>query len=70
MPRLVRHDATGPLEVKPQPKSVWICACGLSQNLPYCDGSHKTARQNEPAGQLCIYDKARKAIVEVRPDEP
>lgn len=19
----------------------WICACGKSQNAPYCDGSHK-----------------------------
>ena len=41
MARLVRHEATGPIEVKPQPKSVWVCACGLSQNLPFCDGFHK-----------------------------
>ncbi|MEM1209954.1 MAG: hypothetical protein AAGI54_11875 [Planctomycetota bacterium] len=34
MARLVRHEATGPTEVKPDPdgKSAWICACGLSQN--------------------------------------
>ncbi len=29
MPRMIRHDATGPIEVKPQEKSAWICACGL-----------------------------------------
>lgn len=30
-----------PIEVKPQKRSVWICACGLSRNFPYCDGSHR-----------------------------
>ena len=28
------------VEVKPK-KYAW-CACGLSENQPYCDGSHKT----------------------------
>jgi CDGSH iron-sulfur domain-containing protein 3 len=69
MPRLVRHEATGPTEIKPQEKSVWVCACGLTQNLPFCDGSHKTARQNEQPGKLYVYDKARKAIVETREDQ-
>jgi CDGSH-type Zn-finger protein len=23
------------------PSTVWWCACGLSKNQPYCDGSHK-----------------------------
>ncbi len=65
MPRLIRHDATGPIEVKPQEKSVWICACGLTQNLPYCDGSHKPTRQEEP-GKCYLYDAARKNVVEVK----
>ncbi len=63
MGRMVYHDATGPIEVKPQEQSVWICACGLSQNMPHCDGSHKIARQEE-ANKLYTYNKQRTEAVE------
>jgi CDGSH-type Zn-finger protein len=68
MPRLVRHEAFGPVEVKPHPegKSAWVCMCGLSQTLPICDGSHKTARQCEAEpGKLYIYDKDRRKVERV-----
>lgn len=68
MARLVRHDAVGPQEVKPQEKSVWICMCGLSQGLPFCDGSHAVARKTEEAGKCYVYDKVRRNVVEVRED--
>jgi CDGSH-type Zn-finger protein len=29
--------------------------CGLSANLPYCDGSHKRTR-DEAAGKTYVYD--------------
>ena len=67
MSRLVHHDATGPQELKPQDKSAWICMCGLSQNLPHCDGSHKLTKQEEP-DKCSVYDKDRKSVVEVRDD--
>ena len=42
MPRLVQHNAKGPVEIKSKDgQSFWICQCGLSRNQPYCDGSHK-----------------------------
>lgn len=67
MPRLVRHDALGPFKVEPQDKPIFICACGLSQNLPYCDGSHKACK-DEPTGKLLVYDRDRRQITEERDD--
>ncbi|MEQ9616419.1 MAG: CDGSH iron-sulfur domain-containing protein [Phycisphaerales bacterium] len=65
MARIVRLEASGPIKVEPQDKPVWICGCGLSQNLPYCDGSH-TACKNETEGKVYIYDDSRTEVVEER----
>ena len=56
MARMIRHEATGPIEVPPQEKSVWICACGLTKNFPFCDGSHKLCKKQEEDGKVYIYD--------------
>ena len=55
MARLVEHTASEPIEIKPQKRSVWVCACGLSRNFPLCDGSHRRTK-DEPAGELARYD--------------
>jgi CDGSH-type Zn-finger protein len=67
MARLIRHEETGPIEVKPQEKSAWICACGLTQDGPYCDGSHSKARKEED-GKLYIYNNDATEIAEERDD--
>ncbi|QNN22411.1 CDGSH iron-sulfur domain-containing protein [Planctomycetales bacterium ZRK34] len=56
MTRIVKHTATGPLEVKPSDQSTWICMCGLSKNYPFCDGGHKLARQQETDGKVYVYE--------------
>lgn len=63
MARLIRHDATGPFEIKPSDKSTFICMCGLSKNQPLCDGSHKLCRKLEAEGKLYRYEG--EAAVEV-----
>lgn len=77
MARLIRHEATGPIKIEPANfprdeqgnlKPIWICACGLSQTMPYCDKSHKACGVNEQAGKLYVYSRDRKGIVEERED--
>lgn len=33
-----------PVTLELEPGTYWWCACGLSQNQPFCDGSHKKER--------------------------
>ncbi len=56
MARNVRKEATGPAEIKVGNESKWICMCGLSNNQPYCDGSHKKTA-GEEADKLYAYNK-------------
>ncbi|MCC6661180.1 MAG: CDGSH iron-sulfur domain-containing protein [Phycisphaerales bacterium] len=72
MPRLVRHDQTGPYRIDPSDfpkdgKALFICACGLSSRMPICDGTHKGCRDEEP-GSLYIYEGGSRR--RVRPPEP
>jgi CDGSH-type Zn-finger protein len=68
MPRLVRHEATGPIRIDPQDKPVFICGCGLTSNFPFCDGSHKACK-NEQEGKVYIYDPNTKQVIEEHDEE-
>ena len=68
MPRLVRHDRTGPIKIEPQDKPVFICGCGLTRDFPFCDGSHKACADEKP-GTVYVYDAQRARVIAERPDD-
>lgn len=61
MARLVLKTAKGNFELKPSDKPVHICMCGLSQNQPFCDGSHK-ATADEKDDEIYEYDEKGKRV--------
>jgi len=71
MARLVRFEQTGPIKIDPATwprdemgnlKTIFVCACGLSNKFPLCDGTHKSCRE-EP-GKLYTYDPVTKAVLD------
>lgn len=58
MTRIVQMEDRKPLLIDPDEleEAVWICRCGLSADWPYCDGSHKQARDEE-AGKTYAYHR-------------
>lgn len=57
MARLVKHEKNAPYEIAEGTElPIYICACGLSKNKPFCDGSHRRTK-DEAAGETYAYDE-------------
>ncbi|MGQ9462761.1 MAG: CDGSH iron-sulfur domain-containing protein [Candidatus Fervidibacter sp.] len=61
MARVIRYDRSRPFLIKVGDQNIAVCACGLSKNKPYCDGTHKITRDEE-AGKFYAYDDQRNRI--------
>ncbi|WP_132058889.1 CDGSH iron-sulfur domain-containing protein [Halorussus amylolyticus] len=60
MAREVTHEATGPVrldedDLDEEYGDIAVCLCGLSEEYPFCDGSHR-ATEDEDDGAVYKYE--------------
>ncbi len=58
MTREVTHEAKGPeaIDTDEYDGAIHICQCGLSDNKPFCDGSHAVTAEEEDGVQYKYED--------------
>lgn len=75
MTRLVQRLRNGPYVVTIGGEIKSICGCGLSANLPFCDGTHQITKTEVP-GRLHWYESGKRRhdavdkYPDMRTDEP
>lgn len=57
MARIAKRTYSEPYKLAIGGEEKFLCRCGLSKNQPFCDSSHKLAK-NEDADRLYWYDDA------------
>jgi CDGSH-type Zn-finger protein len=55
--RMEPRHGTAPIVVNETPGKTAYCQCGLSENLPYCDGSH-SRHGTKIVPIVCMVDQA------------
>ena len=55
MARLVKKESKVPFEIKVGTYNIWIWMCGLSNNQPFCDDSHKKTTDED--NKIYVYSR-------------
>ena len=56
MARIAKRTRGGPYPVTIGGETKYICGCGLSNTQPFCNGTHKISREEDPS-KLYWYDE-------------
>ena len=70
MPREVTHVARGPRKLtredfENEKETVAVCQCGLSDEYPFCDGSHRRTADEDPETLYRYVDGERRVVAAV-----
>jgi len=69
--REVTLEATGPLrldedDIDDEKGDIAVCRCGLSDEFPLCDGSHRRTEDEETGVRYKYVDGERRVVEEIR----
>jgi CDGSH-type Zn-finger protein len=58
--RIVKIRRSGPYRIETSDGPIYVCGCGLSREMPFCDQTHKFCWREDP-DKLYSYDERMNA---------